>query len=456
MVGMSKISSGLVRNLLEFALRTVIGVLLLLLGAVDGQCDDWPQWLGPQRDGIWRETGIVRKFPSTRLEARWRVKVAGGYSGPAVAGGRVFLTDYVRRTGDPANSPSRRNQLTGTERVLCLDARTGTTLWTHEADQNYRLSYPAGPRAVPTVHDGLVYALGAMGKLWCLKADSGDVVWSRDLQAEYEVETPIWGFCGHPLVDGDRLFCLVGGRGSVAVAFDRKTGKELWKAVSAREPGYAPPTLIEAGGVRQLLIWDAEKLNALDPQTGNVFWSQPLQPDYGMSIMAPQKHGDLLFASGIGNVGAVFRLSEERPAAEPVWQGDSTTGVYCANSTPQIVDGVIYGVCCRRGQLRGVDLATGRRLWETFAPTSGGRGAGHATAFLTRNGDHWYLFNEQGELIIARLTPEGYEELDRTHLIEPTGEAFGRPVVWTAPAFADRCIFVRNDAEVACFSLAAD
>lgn len=415
--------------------------------------DDWPQWMGPQRDGVWRETGIVAKFPAGGLKAKWRVKVAGGYSGPAVVGGRVYLTDYVRESGDAANSPSRRNKLTGKERVLCFDAKSGKRLWAHEADEDYEVSYPAGPRAVPTIHDGLVYALGAMGQLTCLKAENGNVIWSKNLQAEYKVETPIWGFCGHPLVDGDRLICLVGGEGSVAVALNRHTGKELWKAVSAREPGYAPPTIIEAGGTRQLLIWDADKLNSLNPETGKVYWTQPLQPDFGMSIMAPQKHGDLLFASGIGDVGAAFRLSEERPAAELVWKGNSTSGVYCANSTPLIADGVIYGVCCRRGQLRGVELTTGKRLWETFEPTSGGRGAGHATAFLTRNGDRWFLFNEQGDLIIAKLTRGGYDEIARTHLIEPTGEAFGRSVVWTAPAFADQCVFVRNDQELACFSL---
>jgi outer membrane protein assembly factor BamB len=420
------------------------------------RADDWPQWMGPQRDGVWREAGIVEKFPVGGLKAKWRVKVAGGYSGPAVVGGRVFVTDYVRESGDATNSPSRRNKLTGKERVLSFDAETGKRLWAHEEAQEYEVSYPAGPRAVPTVHDGHVFALGAMGRLTCLKAASGDVVWSKNLQADYKVETPIWGFCGHPLVDGDRLICLVGGEGSVAVALNRHTGKELWKAVSAREPGYAPPTIIAAGGTRQLLIWDADKLNSLNPENGKVYWTQPLQPDYGMAIMAPQKHGDLLFASGIGNVGAAFRLSEERPAAELVWKGNSTSGVYCANSTPLIVDGVIYGVDCRRGQLRGVELATGKRLWETFEPTSGGRGAGHATAFLTRNGDRWFLFNEQGDLIIAKLTRDGYEEISRTHLIEPTGEAFGRSVAWTAPAFADQCVFVRNDSEVACFSLKAN
>ena len=112
-------------------------------------------------------------------------------------------------------------------------------------------------------------------------------------------------------------------------------------------------------------------------------------------------------ASGIGNVGAALKLNNDRPGAEIAWQSDTTSGVYCANSTPLIVDGTIYGVCCRGGQLRGVDLESGERLWETYAPTSGRRPTGHSTAFLVRNGKRWFLFNEHGELILAHMTPEG-------------------------------------------------
>jgi outer membrane protein assembly factor BamB len=295
-----------------------------------------------------------------------------------------------------------------------------------------------------------------MGRLTCLDAVRGTVLWSKDLGEEYDVETPMWGFSGHPLVERDKLICLVGGERSVAVAFDRKTGKELWRALSASEPGYSAPTIIEAAGRRQLVIWHADAINGLNPETGEVYWSVPLKPDYGMSIMTPRQHGDYLFASGIGNVGALLRLGQDRPSAEAVWRGRNDTAVYCANSTPFIEDGTIYGTDCRNGQLRGVELETGKRLWETWQPTTGDRRAGHGTAFIVKHEGRYFLLSETGDLILARLSPEGYDEIARFHLLEPTGEAFGRRVVWSHPAFANRCVYARNDRELVCVSLAAE
>lgn len=431
----------------------VVVVTLLMTHSL--RAADWPQWMGSERDAVWREEGIVDQIPESGLPVLWRVPIAGGYAGPAVAGDRVVVTDYVRRRGEVQNDPGERPQLEGTERVLCFRSRDGKLLWQHEYDCPYQISYPAGPRTTPTIDGDRVYTLGSEGDLLCLDMNDGKVIWSKALKEEYRVEAPIWGFSAHPLVDGDRLFCLVGGEGSVAVALDKHTGRELWRALSASEPGYCPPTMITAAKRRQLLIWDADNLNALDPETGNVFWSVPLKPDYGMSIMAPRRSGDLLFASGIGGVAAVVKLDVESPAAEVIWNASSRKeSVYCANSTPLVVDGVIYGADCHEGSLMAVDLETGKRLWTTFAPTTGGRRAGHGTAFLVRQSDRYWIFSETGDLILARLSREGYDEIGRFHVLEPTGEAFGRSVVWSHPAFANRCAYVRNDQELVCVSLA--
>ncbi|NDC62549.1 MAG: pyrrolo-quinoline quinone [Planctomycetia bacterium] len=424
--------------------------------------------MGPARDGVWREAGIVRSIPAGGLPVKWRTAIKGGYSGPAVAGGRVYLTDYDRLDGDAANDPSTRNRLAGRERVLCLDAATGAVVWKHEYDRPYSISYPAGPRCTPTVVDGRVYTLGAEGDLLCLDAVDGTVVWGRQLGKDFAVPTPLWGFCGHPLVDGDAVICLVGGPGSVAVAFDRHTGRERWRALTASEPGYCPPTLFESAGVRQLLIWDADNLNSLDPASGNVHWSQPLKPSYGMAIAAPRvadtADGRVLFASGMGRVGALYRLAADAPGAAVAWRGGPKSAVYCANSTPFIAGDAIYGVDCDTGMLTAVDLATGERLWERAEPTTGaGRRERHGTAFLVRHepaaaegaadGLVW-IFGETGDLVLARLTRGSYEERGRMRLLAPTGECFGRDVVWSHPAFAGRCVFARNDREVVCVSLA--
>lgn len=445
-----------------FRAVVVVGSLLVACCPIT-HADDWPQWQGPQRDGIWRETDTVAAIPTNGLPVLWRTPVQGGYAGPAVAGGRVYLTDYVRREGELTNAPNDRTLLEGSERVLCLDAATGKVLWEHQYDCPYSISYASGPRCTPTVHEGRVYVVGAEGNLLCLKATDGAVLWQKDFKRDYVAPTPLWGFCGHPLIHGDLLICLVGGKGSVAVAFDRLTGEERWRALSASQQGYCPPTLIESAGRQQLIIWDADKLNALEPTTGSVLWSEPLQPSYGMSIMAPQvgqlAGQQVLFASGIGKVGALYELSSNTPAAAVLWRGESKSAVYCANSTPYIEDDTIYGCDCHTGMLTAVDLATGERLWETNVPTSAtDRPVKHGTAFLVRQPDaaggfRTWLFSETGDLILARLTRESYTELGRCHLLTATNECFGRPVVWCHPAFAQGCCFVRNDEELLCVSL---
>ena len=416
--------------------------------------DDWPQWLGPNRDSVWREKGVVDRFPHEGLPIKWRSRVALGYSGPAVADGRVYLMDYLVRSGKFSNDPDSREGLQGAERVLCLDAGTGHLVWKHEYDRPYSMSYP-GTRCTPTIDGGCVYALGAEGNLSCLDAATGRAIWTKDFAKDYGARTPLWGVAAHPLVHGDVLYCVVGGEGSVAVAFDKGTGRELWRSLSASGPGYCPPTMIEHAGQRQLLIWHAEALNSLNPQTGKVFWSVPLKPRSGMAIAAPRKLGPYLFATG-EYAAMLLKLSDASPAADILWRGRPKTAVYCVNSTPFMQDTTIYGCDASTGALIGVQLEDGERLWQTFAPTMGGtRRRPYGTAFLVKHEGRFFLFSETGDLILARLSQQGYEEIGRFHVLEPTSHSFGQPVVWSHPAFAQRCLFARNDEELVCVDLAA-
>jgi outer membrane protein assembly factor BamB len=432
-------------------------VLIVAVLLSPSLADDWPQWLGPNRDAVWRETGLVDRFPDEGLTIRWRASVALGYAGPAVADGRVFVMDYVLRSGKVSNNPGGRDRLEGTERVLCLDSATGESVWKHEYDRPYNLSYGGGPRCTPTVVEGKVYALGAEGNLWCLNAANGQVIWSKDFATQFGAAAPFWGCAAHPLVVGDILFCVVGGEGSVAVAFDKDTGKEIWRALSAKDQGYCPPTMIEHAGRRQLLIWHSESVNSLNPRTGEVYWSVPLKPSYGMSITTPRQLGPYLLVTGYGDAGVLLRLADDAPRADVVWRGKPKTGIYCANSTPFLENGVIYGCDISTGALMGVRMEDGQRLWETMQPTTGSpRRARYGTAFLVKHEDRFFLFNEQGDLILAKLSPQGYEEVSRFRILEATNQTFGRAVVWSHPAFAERCVFARNDKELVCVSLAAD
>jgi outer membrane protein assembly factor BamB len=430
-------------------------VLLVAIACSKSRADDWPQWLGPQRDSVWREDGILTEIPADGLTVKWRTPVSYGYAGPAVADGRVYVSDYAVESGEVKNGPSLRAKLEGKEQTHCFDARTGEKLWTHAYDCAYEVSYPGGPRVTPTVADGKIYTLGTMGHLRCLDAGSGKLLWGKSLTEQYDTNTPIWGFSGHPLLHGNKLICLVGGQGSVAVALDKDTGTEIWRALSAREPGYCAPIAIQAGGTEQLIVWHAEAINGLNPETGDVYWSVPLKPSYGMSIATPRHYGDFLFASGIGNQAALLKLDSAKPSAEVEWLGNVRTAVYCANSSPFIEGDVIYGVG-HQGELRAVDLETGQRLWGTFAATTGSRPGRYGTAFIVKQGNRFLLYNDQGDLIFARLTPQGYQESGRFHVLDTTNEALGRKVVWSHPAFANKCLYARNDKELVCVSLAAE
>jgi len=425
--------------------------LFLGLSSTSLACaDDWPQWLGPKRDSIWRETGILEKFPDGGPKVLWRAKISGGFTGPAVADGKVYVADYLT-DGDVAKEVYDRTNFTGKERVHCLNAKTGEPIWKYEYDCKYTVSYPMGPRCTPTVSGGKVYFLGTEGNLTCLDAAKGTMVWTKDFKKDYGSKTSIWGHASHPLVDGNKLLCVVGGEGSCAVAFDKDTGKELWKSLTADEPGYCPPTIIEAGGTRQLLIWHATSLNSLDPETGKKHWSVLVQAAYKMSIMTPRKDGNLLYVAGEGANGVMMKLVADKPEATELWRGKKTNGIYPISMTPFVEDGHMYGVD-QTGHLRCIKMDTGERLWESDVPFDG-KPANAGTAFIVKNGDRFFLFTENGALIIAKLSPKGYEEISRAKLIDKTTTAFGRQVVWSHPAFADGCVFARNDKEIVCVSL---
>lgn len=432
--------------------RVFLGAMLLLSGTVNA--DDWPQWMGPQRDNVWREQGILQKFPEGGPKILWSTPVAGGYSGPAVAGGRVVLTDYVTTANVKVDNFSR-GEFSGTERVLCLDQATGKLLWKHEYAVNYSISYPAGPRCTPMIQDGLVWTLGAEGNLFCFSLDDGAVIWSVDLKQQYGAKAPLWGYAAHPLIDGEHLLTLAGGEGSHIVALNRRTGAEVWRSTTSlsQGQGYSPPTIITHGGVRQLLLLRPDAVSSISPETGKEYWSLPYEASNGSIIMSPIVSGNFLYVAGYSNRSLMIELDPDRPAAREVWR-DKSQVICPVNVQPFLVGEVLYGFD-QKGVLRALSLPDGERIWET-SDAIGKRPAGSETAFIVRHEDRFVMFNELGELLFARLTPAGYEEIDRTRVIEPSNFAFGREVVWSMPAFAGRCVYIRNDNRIICVNLAAD
>ena len=317
----------------------------------------------------------------------------------------------------------------------------------------YRFSYPSGPRAMPLVDGNRVYTVGADGHLRCLDVKTGRLVWSHHYPTDYGIPTQTWGVASSPIVDGDRLICIVGGVGHAVVAFDKRDGHELWRALDAKEPGYSAPIIIQAGGTRQLIGWDVAALSSLDPATGKVFWSEPFPTKMGHSIGTPRRSGSHLLVSSFFDGSLMMRLDGRRPTASVAWKikgrdENHPEGLHSLMSTPDVVGDSVYGVC-GYGQLRCLKADTGERVWETLAATTAdSKPARWTTAFLVRNGKRHFIWNEKGDLILAELSTSGYHELGRQHLLEPTNLAGSRPVVWSHPSFANGHVFVRNDEEL--------
>ncbi len=446
--------------------RLLLFLTVALFSATSSVADDWPQWLGPQRDGVWREQGIVESFPANGLLVRWRAVVHRGYSGPAVVGDRLFMMDrepgppLVRKPGDHSIPAAA-----GDERILCLDARTGNEIWEHTYDCPYRIGYPSGPRTTPVVAEGQVFTLGAMGDLLCFDAKDGKVQWERHFLKDFELgDPPTWGYAAHPLLDGRRLICLVGGSNSAVVAFDKDSGKEIWRALTAKEIGYAPPVLQTIAGKKQIVIWHPDALAGLDPESGKVLWTHPYpvgekpqRPE--VTIATPRVFGNRIFVSSFYHGALLLEVTNNPWGAKVVWNRHSTSesvlndGLHTVMCNPIWEQDHIYGTC-GHGELRCLNARTGDRLWESDGAVGGKPGL-FATAFLVKHDDKVFIWNDQGELILARFSPKGYEEISKARLLETSENTRGRDIVWCHPAYANRCIYVHNGKQLICVSLAS-
>ena len=438
--------AGMLKRLFVYA---CIVVGFMVLGSAGLRAEDWPEFRGKGRTGEWNDTGILQRFPADGLKVLWRTPVREGYSSPVVADGRVFLTDFTRVRA-----------ATGPERALALDEKTGEVLWTVEWDANYAgVIFPNGPRATPTVDGDRVYVLGANGVLQCLDVETGAVRWMRDYRADYGVGGDA---TSAPVVEGDLLITIVGAEPEgLVIAWDKFTGEEVWRSLEVTaNPGVGTPIIISEGGVRQLIIWTTDAVRSLDPGTGRLLWELPFKAPV-MNIAVPVITDHKLLVSNFYTGSMLAELDQTTPAANMLWQGKSNSeidsdGLHAVIGTPIIIGDHLYGTCSY-GQLRAISVETGERVWETQAVTI--ERARWGSAHIVRHGERVFISNDRGDLIIARLTPEGYQELDRTHLLKPTSPPGIRrqldAVTVVHPAYANQHIYVRNDEEIIAVTMAA-
>lgn len=421
----------------------MLTMLAALLPTLCPQGTDWPQWRGPTRDGVWTESGVRTSLPE-QLTPRWRTEIGSGYSGPTVAGGRVYVMD---RLTEPQE----------VERVLCFEWDTGKPVWSHEYACSYAgVSYRAGPRCSVHIVADLAYTLGTMGRLICFQAADGEIVWQKDLNEEYEIEMPIWGISAAPVIEGDLLIVPVSGKDAWLAAFDRKTGKEVWKAFSDRG-NYSAPIVVDQAGKRVLVCWSGDRVVGVAPRTGELYWEYPLKAkNMPLACATPLLHGEQLFLTAFYDGCAVLALDQNKTAIDEVWRRRGanerrTDGLHSIISTPIAIGDHVYGVDSY-GEFRCLSLKDGSRVWEDKTAVPRKR---WATIHFVKNGEHTWMFNERGELLLGKLSPQGFEELDRAKLIEPTRGQLNRRggVCWSHPAFAYKHVFARNDKELVCADL---
>jgi outer membrane protein assembly factor BamB len=411
------------------------------------RAEDWPQWRGPNRDGMWHETDILESFPADGLKVRWRVPIGWGYSSPVIVKRRVYLTDCQ------GTLPKAK------ERILCFEEATGKLLWdystdvtytkdTYYVDKNGRPTTPGQtPTSTPIVNSGKVYSVGMPGNVICLDVLKGNLLWKKDLAKEYqlgEFSCPK----ASPLIENDLLIVFIGGKpDACVVALDKNSGKEVWRGLDDTLT-HSSPIAITTGGKRQLIVWTNEAISSLDPATGKIYWRERFLTSSDYVISTPVFRADLLLIGGL-----MLKLDLEKPAASVLWPNTKAISrrILSNTSTALLQDGYVFSAKSN-GQFVCLEAKTGKQLWETDKVTDL---KGGASIHPTPNGNSVFLYTEKGELILAKLSSKGYKEISRTRLVEPTYPFGGRNVAWSPPAYANRCVFARSDKELICLSLAA-
>ena len=401
-----------------------------------GAADDWPQWRGPNRDGVWKEQNI--SFRPEGLSVLWRAPAGGGYSSPVVSDGRVYVFD------------SELEKPRAWERLRCFDLNEGRLLWS----QSNAVTYPewgfdtnnkAGPNATPIVDEGKVYSIGANGDLFCRDARRGNVIWGTNLTQscglrDYAAITP------SPLIEDGLLITVPGGESNATVvAFDKETGRERWRALDDSWT-YSSPISIMAGGTRQLIVWTQKAVSSLEPATGKILWREEAKGPGDMTVSTPVFDQGYLLAGGL-----MMKLGPKSTDYRVLWPESvsPTKRIFSNTSTPLIQDNLVF-TGTTAGTFVCVDRETGKELWKTNSVT----GAGNASSMhLTVLSDSVLIFTDQGNLIRARLDKSGYREINRVHVIEPLYSFGGKKVAWVPPAFAHQSAIVRNDAQIIRVSL---
>jgi outer membrane protein assembly factor BamB len=401
----------------------------LVLTAAVAAAADWPQWLGPNRDGASAEKVAAWK---NDLKAQWKKAVGEGHSSPVIANGKVYLHTRVAKEDK--------------EEVTAYDAKTGDLVWTFAYDRgDFKGRFGLGPRATPTVADGKIYTFGVTGILYCVDAEKGKEVWHVDTLKEFKAKNLGFGMSGSPLVEGDLVLVNVGGEGASVVAFKKNSGEVAWKTLDDKA-SYASPIALGKGKERQVVFLTAAGLVSLDPKDGSVYWKEPLVDLLNESSTTPVRIGDdLLLASSVtfGSMGVRLEPKDGKPSAARLWKNPELT---CYFSTPvpvgkdyvYMVTGALSLTAAPSSTLRCVEAKSGQEKWKKE------KVAKYHAALLRTGDDKLLMLDDNGNLILIDPDPEKYKELARSKVCGQT---------WAHPALSDGRVFLRDEKELMCVPL---
>jgi len=406
-------------------LRSLVLGLLCSSFAAAG---DWPQWLGPNRDGSSPEKVAAWNQPPKVL---WRQPAGEGNSGPIVAGGRVFLLAKVKDQDK--------------EQVQAFDADNGTPIWSVQYDRPaFKSLYGNGPRATPAISDGRLYTFGITGLLICWDTATGKELWRSDTLKQFHANNLFFGMSCSPLVEGNQVLVNVGAKGASVVALDKEKGTLAWRSQDDRA-SYSSPIAFDQGGARQVVFLTQQGVISLNPSDGSLYWRFPLVDKLFESSTTPMRSGDVVLASSItyGSAGIKLQTKDGKPNATELWKNDALTSYF---STPvavgldytYLVTGTKPPSLTNVATLHCIETKTGKELWSR-------QKVGKYHASLLRTGDDKLLMMEEaGELVLLDPGAKEYRELARSKV---SGET------WAHPALANGKLYVRDGKELICLQL---